>query len=38
VPAKDDVVTIAKDMNVILDVSPPRCMASNLNGNAQLRG
>ena len=23
VPAKDDVVTIGKDMNVILDVSPP---------------
>jgi cell migration-inducing and hyaluronan-binding protein len=32
VPAKDDVVTIAKDMNVILDVSPPPLHGINLNG------
>src|SRR5438105_8631981 len=32
VPAKDDVVTIAKDMNVILDVSPPPLHGIQLNG------
>jgi hypothetical protein len=32
VPAKDDVVTIAKDMNVILDVSPPPLHGITLNG------
>jgi cell migration-inducing and hyaluronan-binding protein len=32
VPAKDDVVTIGKDMNVILDVSPPPLHGINLNG------
>ena len=32
VPAKDDVVTIAKDMNVILDVSPPPLHGLTLNG------
>jgi len=32
VPAKDDVVTIAKDMNVILDVSPPPLHGIKLDG------
>ncbi len=32
VPAKDDVVTIKKDMNVILDVSPPPLHGINLDG------
>lgn len=32
VPAKDDVVTIEKDMNVILDVSPPPLHGITLNG------
>src|SRR6266576_3665855 len=32
VPAKDDVVTIEKDMNVILDVSPPPLHGIKLNG------
>jgi cell migration-inducing and hyaluronan-binding protein len=32
VPAKDAVVTIAKDMNVILDVSPPPLHGIELNG------
>src|SRR5436309_8562335 len=32
VPAKDDVVTIEKDMNVILDVSPPLVHGIKLNG------
>src|SRR5262249_19432546 len=32
VPAKDDVVTIAKDMNVILDVSPPPLHGLKLDG------
>jgi cell migration-inducing and hyaluronan-binding protein len=32
VPAKDDVVTIAKDMNVILDVSPPPLRGITVNG------
>src|SRR5215470_6869430 len=32
VPAKDDVVTIEKDMNVILDVSPPPLHGIKLDG------
>jgi len=32
VPAKDDVVTIEKDMNVLLDVSPPPLHGIQLNG------
>ncbi len=32
VPAKDDVVTIEKDMNVILDVSPPPLHGVKLDG------
>src|SRR6267143_1183310 len=32
VPAKDDVVTIEKDMNVVLDVSPPPLHGIQLNG------
>src|SRR5688572_10815467 len=32
VPAKDDVVAIEKDMNVILDVSPPPLRGIKLNG------
>ena len=32
VPAKDDVVTIGKDMHVILDVSPPPLHGIKLNG------
>ena len=32
VPAKDDVVTIAKDMHVILDVSPPPLHGITLDG------
>jgi cell migration-inducing and hyaluronan-binding protein len=32
VPAKDDVVTIEKDMNVILDVSPPALRSVTING------
>ena len=32
VPAKDDVVTIEKDMNVILDVSPPPLHGLKLDG------
>src|SRR5258705_296771 len=32
VPAKDDVVTIQKDMNVILDVSPPPLHGIKLDG------
>jgi cell migration-inducing and hyaluronan-binding protein len=32
VPAKDDVVTIEKDMNVILDVSPPSLHGIKLDG------
>src|SRR5580692_1389693 len=32
VPAKDDVVTIAKNMNVILDVSPPPLHGIKLDG------
>src|SRR5205809_7219580 len=32
VPAKEDVVTIEKDMNVILDVSPPPLHGIKLNG------
>ena len=32
VPAKDDVVTIEQDMNVILDVSPPPLHGIKLNG------
>src|SRR3954469_21493738 len=32
VPAKDDVVVIAKDMNVILDVSPPPLHGITLDG------
>src|SRR6476619_5796479 len=32
VPAKDDVVTIEKDMNVILDVSPPPLHGIQLDG------
>src|SRR4029078_11880169 len=32
VPAKDDVVTIEKDMNVILDVSPPPLHGVTING------
>ena len=32
VPARDDVVTIAKDMNVILDVSPPSLHGIKLDG------
>src|SRR6266576_7205292 len=32
VPAKDDVVTIEKGMNVILDVSPPPLHGIKLNG------
>jgi hypothetical protein len=32
VPAKDDVVTIAKDMNVLLDVSPPPLHGIKLDG------
>src|SRR5258708_31803950 len=32
VPAKDDVVTIGKDMNVVLDVSPPPLHGIKLNG------
>ncbi|HKE85687.1 MAG TPA: G8 domain-containing protein, partial [Vicinamibacterales bacterium] len=31
-PAKDDVVTIEKDMNVILDVSPPALRSVTING------
>jgi cell migration-inducing and hyaluronan-binding protein len=38
VPAKDDVVTIEKDMNVILDVSPPPLHGIKLERHAQLRG
>src|SRR3954453_7440743 len=32
VPAKDDVVTIGKEMNVVLDVSPPPLHGIKLNG------
>jgi cell migration-inducing and hyaluronan-binding protein len=32
VPAKDDVVTIEKDMNVILDVSPPALRSVTIDG------
>jgi cell migration-inducing and hyaluronan-binding protein len=32
VPARDDVVTIEKDMNVILDVSPPALRSVTING------
>src|SRR5579872_194882 len=32
VPGKDDVVTIEKDMNVVLDVSPPPLHGIRLNG------
>src|SRR6476660_137782 len=32
VPAKDDVVTIGKDMNVVLDVSPPPLHGIKLDG------
>src|SRR5580765_3910996 len=32
VPAKDDVVTIEKDMNVVLDVSPPPLHGLKLDG------
>ncbi|HEX5132363.1 MAG TPA: G8 domain-containing protein [Candidatus Krumholzibacteria bacterium] len=32
VPAKDDVVTIEKDMNVVLDVSPPALRSVTING------
>src|SRR6187399_1628855 len=32
VPAKDDVVTIGKDMNVVLDVSPPPLHGLKLDG------
>jgi G8 domain len=33
VPAKDDVVTIEKSMNVVLDVSPPPLHGLRINGN-----
>ena len=32
VPGKDDVVTIEKDMNVVLDVSPPELHGLTING------
>src|SRR5437764_2666134 len=32
VPAKDAVVTIERDMNVVLDVSPPELHGIQLNG------
>src|SRR5580658_5088707 len=32
VPAKDAVVTIDKDMNVVLDVSPPALRSLTING------
>ena len=38
VPAKDDEVTIEKDMNVILDVSPPPLHGINARRQTQLRG
>ena len=37
VPGKDDVVTIDKGMDVVLDVSPPPLHGLRINGQTELR-
>ncbi len=37
-PGKDAVVTIEKDMNVVLDVSPPPLRSLTINGKLSFAG